>query len=117
MARDDGEGPVAQFCADLKQLVQDAGRKQRWLASKLSMSEGHLSDILNGHVKRPPSWRRVVLPIVRACTQGDPQTVKAWKQRHEVLVLADQELQRPGGRSMRAGPAPPRRPGWKDRHP
>ena len=108
MARDDGEGPVAQFCADLRQLVRDAGRKQRWLASKLSMSEGHLSDILNGHVKRPPSWHDVVLPIVRACTRGDRQTVTAWKQRHEVLVIVDRELGRRGGRSTWPGPAPPR---------
>jgi tetratricopeptide (TPR) repeat protein len=49
-----------------------------------------------------------VLPIVTACTQGNQQTVNAWKQRHDVLVIVCQELERPGGRSVRPGPSEPR---------
>src|SRR5579872_1919137 len=99
MARGDDSGPVAKFCADLKQLVddwlaKDTTRTQGSLARGLDISEGHLSDVLNGHVSRPPNWDKVVSKLIMACTPGDKLTVGAWRWRHSVLEGVYEELRR-----------------------
>ncbi|MEV6630873.1 helix-turn-helix transcriptional regulator [Actinoplanes sp. NPDC051470] len=86
-------GPVAAFCAELKELSRAAGRKPAALAATLSMSRGQLYAIINGEVKRPPDFARFVEPFVRACG-GDDAAVAQWRRRHDVMVRVYDELRR-----------------------
>jgi tetratricopeptide (TPR) repeat protein len=97
-----GSGPVGEFCADLRQLRQDSGWDLVTLARELKVSRTQLYAILNGDIKRPPDWTRVVGPLVEACTGGNARTVAEWRRRHAVLVGVCEELNR---RNHRDGPA------------
>jgi tetratricopeptide (TPR) repeat protein/transcriptional regulator with XRE-family HTH domain len=77
---------VADFCARLRELQLRSGIAVTALAGQLGISRQHLHDVLAGRVKRPPVWDRIVAPLVRACTGGDPAMLVSWRHRHEVLV-------------------------------
>lgn len=93
--------PVAEFCADLKQLQQRSGLGRSVLARRLSFSRSQLYDVLDGRISRPPDWDRLVEPLVRACTGDDGQAVLIWRQRHDILVEVYHQLrqQEPADRS------------------
>jgi len=86
------EGPVARFCAALRQLQQRSGLDRAALARRLNYSRSQLYEILDGGIRRPPEWDRLVEPLVRACTGNDEHAVRDWRQRHSVLVEVYQEL-------------------------
>jgi tetratricopeptide (TPR) repeat protein len=92
--------PVAEFCAALSQLRRAAGAEPTALARRLGISRAQLYVILNGDIKRPPDWDRVVRPLVEACTGGDPRALDSWRRRHAVLVDVYEELR---SRDRRAG--------------
>jgi tetratricopeptide (TPR) repeat protein len=100
-----GTGPVAGFCADLRELRRGSGRDPVALASQLKISRTQLYAILNGEIKRPPDWTKFVEPLVQACTSGDPKTMAQWRRRHAVLVDVCEELRRQGRRSGQPGPS------------
>jgi tetratricopeptide (TPR) repeat protein len=56
------------------------------LASRLGISRQHLHEVLGGRVKRPPAWDKIVAPLVRVCTGGDPMMLASWRRRYEVLL-------------------------------
>jgi hypothetical protein len=89
-----GSGPVAEFCAGLKQLRQASGFDPVPLARRLKISRTQLYAILNGEIKRPPDWTRFVGPLVEACTGGDARAMAEWRRRHAVLVGVWEELSR-----------------------
>jgi tetratricopeptide (TPR) repeat protein len=93
---------VAEFCADLRQLCQASGCDLKVLARELKISRSQLGAILNGQIRRPPDWTRLVGPLVAACTKGDASTVARWRQRHAVLVGVWEELSRRERQSSRA---------------
>ena len=95
-----GSGPVAEFCAGLRQLREASGHDPVALARQLSISRTQLYAILNGEIKRPPDWTRFVGPLVEMCTGGDAQAVAAWR-RHAVLVGVWEELSRRDRRAQR----------------
>jgi transcriptional regulator with XRE-family HTH domain len=116
-------GPVMVFCADLSELRRASGRSLAALAQELKMSRGHLYTILNGEVKRPPDWSRVVEPLLRACG-ADDATIALWRTRHGVLEEVYEQLRRhqpaaPGTTEPTADvpcPLPHRtRPSWRFR--
>jgi len=89
-----GSGPVAEFCAGLRQLRQVSGYDPVALARRLKISRTQLYAILNGEVRRPPDWTRFVGPLVEACTGGDARQVTEWRRRHAVLVGVFDQLSR-----------------------
>jgi hypothetical protein len=80
------EGPVAEFCAGLRRLLQVSGLDRAALARRVSYSRSQLYEILEGRIRRPPEWDRLVEPLVRACTGDDQREVALWRRRHDVLV-------------------------------
>ncbi|MBA2696680.1 MAG: hypothetical protein H0U62_12770 [Actinobacteria bacterium] len=48
--------------------------------------------ILDGRIRRPPEWDRLVEPLVRVCTGDDQRKVAQWRRRHDVLVAVHTEL-------------------------
>ena len=70
MAGEGREGPVAEFCAGLRRMQQGAGLDRAMLARRLRFSRSQLYEILDGRIRRPPEWDRLVEPLVRVCT-GD----------------------------------------------
>jgi len=114
MTDEPGTGPVADFCADLGELQRRSGRGLSSLSRELSISRGHLYTILQGNVKRPPDWSRVVEPFVRACG-ADREEVAQWRKRHDVLVQVVEQLRRERRRDDRGPgdqdtPSPPPAP-------
>ena len=107
-----GSGPVAEFCAGLRQLRQASGYDPVALGRQLRISRTQLYAILNGEVKRPPDWSSFVGPLVEACTGGDARQVAEWRRRHAVLVGVFDELSRqdrrarPPADSRGDGPVP-----------
>lgn len=99
-------GPVAEFCADLKQLRINSGRDLPTLAQRLHISRAQLYAILNGERKTPPDWEKFVRPLVTACTGGDRDAVAEWRHRHRILVEVYEEL----NRLQRQAPPPARGP-------
>ena len=100
------EGPVAEFCAGLRQLQQGSGLDRAALAHRVGYSRSQLYEILEGRIRRPPEWDRLVEPLVRACTGDDQRAVTAWRQRHDVLGAVYSELtrqDRQGGTPISAG--------------
>jgi tetratricopeptide (TPR) repeat protein len=96
----------------LRRLQQESGLSRGELARRINYGRSQLYVILNGQVRRPPEWDRLVEPLVRACTGDDERVVASWRRRHGVLVQVCQELQRQQGRdgpsaavSLRAPPA------------
>lgn len=94
MAGQASEGPVAEFCAGLRELVQERGLDRAVLARRLTYSRSQLYEILDGRISRPPEWDRLVEPLVRACTGDDEHAVRLWRRRHGQLVAVYSELQR-----------------------
>ena len=93
MARERNEGPVAEFCAALRRLQQGCGLDVAALARQLRYSRSQLYAILDGQVRKPPEWDRLVEPLVRACT-GDDRAVGVWRRRYDVLAEVYRELRR-----------------------
>ena len=85
-------GPVAKFCAALRQLQQNSGLDRAALARRVNYSRSQLYEILDGGIRRPPEWDRLVEPLVRACTDNDERAVRDWRRRHSVLVEVYREL-------------------------
>ena len=85
-------GPVAKFCAALRQLQQNSGLDRAALARRVNYSRSQLYEILDGGIRRPPEWDRLVEPLVRACTGNDERAVRDWRRRHSVLVEVYREL-------------------------
>ena len=75
-------GAVADFCAGLRELRAGSKIPVAVLAGQLGISRQHLHEVLAGRVKRPPDWDEIVAPLVRACTDGDPLVLAAWR-RHQ----------------------------------
>ncbi|MGH3694905.1 MAG: ATP-binding protein [Pseudonocardiaceae bacterium] len=94
MAGETRDGPVAEFCAGLKRLVQGRGLDRAVLARQLGYSRSQLYEILDGRISRPPEWDRLVEPLVRACTGNDQRALGSWRRRHDVLVGVYTELKR-----------------------
>jgi Helix-turn-helix domain len=93
LADESAAGPVRVFCIELGEMRRSSGRSLAGVAHDLRMSRGHLYTILNGEVKRPPDWSRVVEPLLRACG-ADDATVAAWRGRHQVLEQVYEQLRR-----------------------
>lgn len=104
-------GPVGEFCAALGDLQRTSGLTRATLARELNYGRSQLYEILDGRIKRPPEWDRLVEPLVRACL--DPglsdarreAAVADWRYRHAVLVRVHDELAR---RDLLAAAPPPR---------
>ena len=107
MAGEAREGPVAEFCAGLARLQQRSGLDRAVLARRVGYSRSQLYEILDGRIRRPPEWDRLVEPLVRACTGDDQRAVAEWRRRHDVLVAVYDELTRQdrqdGSPPIRAG--------------
>ena len=63
-------GPVAEFCAALRELQSSSGISRPALARQLHYGRSQLYEILDGRIRRPPEWDRLVEPLVRACLAG-----------------------------------------------
>lgn len=93
-------GPVTDFCTALSELQRASGLTRTALAGRLNHGRSQLYEILDGRIKRPPEWDRLVEPLVRACL--DPSlsparreaVVAEWRYRHAVLVRVHDELTR-----------------------
>jgi thiaminase/transcriptional activator TenA len=100
MAADRTTGPVADFCAELAVLQRNSPLSRAALARILNYGRSQLYEILDGRIKRPPEWDRLVEPLVRACLAGNPDSaalerhVAEWRHRHEILVRVWEELNR-----------------------
>ncbi len=94
MAGQEGGGPVAEFCAGLRRLVQGCGLDRAELGRRVGYSRSQLYEILDGRISRPPEWNRLVEPLVRACTDNNERAVGIWRRRHDVLVAVYSELKR-----------------------
>ena len=98
-----GDGPVADFCAALRQRWRDSGRDLPGVAREIQISRAQLYAILNGEIRRPPDFEGLVRPLVLACG-GSPAELSSWRRRHEILVGVQAELRRSGAR-REPGPA------------
>ena len=94
MAGEAREGPVAEFCAGLRRLQQGSGLDRAVVARRVGYSRSQLYEILDGRIRRPPEWDRLVEPLVRICTRDDQRKVAEWRRRHDVLVAVHSELAR-----------------------
>jgi tetratricopeptide (TPR) repeat protein len=103
VTREAAAGPVAEFCAALRQLRRASGADPVTLARQLGLSRTQLYAILAGEIKRPPDWDRVVRPLVEACTGGDPAALAWWRRRHAVLVEVAEEMRRRDRRARQGG--------------
>ncbi len=94
MAGQESAGPVADFCAGLRRLVQGCRVDRTVLARRVGYSRSQLYEILDGRISRPPEWDRLVEPLVRACTGNDERAVGIWRRRHDLLIAVYSELKR-----------------------
>jgi thiaminase/transcriptional activator TenA len=100
MVADRAKGPVGDFCEELAMLQRNSPLSRAALARILNYGRSQLYEILDGRIKRPPEWDRLVEPLVRACLAGNPdsaaveRTVTEWRHRHEILVRVWEELSR-----------------------
>ncbi|MBA2694970.1 MAG: tetratricopeptide repeat protein, partial [Actinobacteria bacterium] len=94
MAGEAREGPVAEFCVGLRRLQQGSGLDRAALARRVGYSRSQLYEILDGRIRRPPEWDRLVEPLVRVCTGNNERVVTEWRRRHDVLVAVHSELTR-----------------------
>ncbi len=107
-------GPVAEFCAALRELERSSGISRPALARQLHYGRSQLYEILDGRIRRPPEWDRLVEPLVRACLPGSldrdgrERTVADWRRRHDVLIRVYDELNRQAARATLGAPEPPR---------
>ncbi len=94
MADDQAPGPLQIFCARLRRLQLTSGLTQVALARHAGMSKSHMSEILNGAIKRPPDWR-VVNSVITACLDHAVKTARVlppdvqsgadWRRRYDDL--------------------------------
>lgn len=113
MVADRGNGPVGDFCAELADLQRASGLSRTALARMLNYGRSQVYEILDGRIKRPPEWDRLVEPLVRTCLARThsgaalDRAVATWRHRHEVLVRVYDELSRhrPQATPGRRGPA------------
>lgn len=96
-------GPVAEFCALLRDLQRSSGLSRAVLARQLHYGRSQLYEILDGRIRRPPEWDRLVEPLVRACLRpldaaATERAVADWRRRHDVLVRVHDELTRHAAR-------------------
>jgi tetratricopeptide (TPR) repeat protein len=89
-----GAGPVADFCAGLRQLRAGSRIPVAVLAGRLGISRQHLYAVLGGRVKRIPDWDTTVRPLVGECTGGNPAALAAWRRRHGLMTAAWEQLRR-----------------------
>ncbi len=94
MAGEARQGPVAEFCTGLRRLQQGCDLDRSALARRVGYSRSQLYEILDGRIRRPPEWDRLVEPLVRVCTGDDERAVAYWRRRHDVLVAVYSELTR-----------------------
>jgi thiaminase len=90
-------GPVADFCAALRDLQVASGISRSSLAREIHYGRSQLYDILDGRIRRPPEWDRLVEPLLRTCLRGKPDVdrlVADWRTRYEVLLRVHDELTR-----------------------
>jgi len=86
-------------------MQQRSGLDRAVVARRVGYSRSQLYEILDGRIRRPPEWDRLVEPLVRVCTGDDERAVAGWHQRHDVLVAVYTELtrqDRQGGTPIRA---------------
>ena len=96
-------GPVADFCAALRELQVASGISRSALAREIHYGRSQLYDILDGRIRRPPEWDRLVEPLLRTCLRGKPDVVRLvadWRTRYEVLLRVHDELTRRAGRAL-----------------
>ncbi|GAA2467238.1 helix-turn-helix domain-containing protein [Winogradskya humida] len=105
MTEKTGAGPVADFCFEMGELQRRSGRSSSSLARELNLSRSHLYTIVQGKVRRPPDWSRVVEPFVRACG-ADREEIIQWRKRHDVLVQVVEQLHRERRRDEQPDPEP-----------
>ena len=110
--------PVQEFCAALRTLQRESGLSPTTLARQLNYGRSQLYAVLEGHIRRPPDWTRLVEPLVRACLTGRhakadlERAVADWRRRHDVLLRIHDEMARrdklaevPGGSRASTGHA------------
>jgi thiaminase len=110
---DRSTGPVGEFCAELAELQRASGLSRTALARTLNYGRSQVYEILDGRIKRPPEWDRLVEPLVRTCLSrglagpGLDRAVADWRHRHDVLVRVHDELSRlrPRAAAGRRSPA------------
>jgi thiaminase len=103
-------GPVADFCVALRDLQVASGISRSALAREIHYGRSQLYDILDGRIRRPPEWDRLVEPLLRTCLRDRAdleRTVSDWRTRYEVLLRVHDELTRRTGRSQEPAEAPP----------
>lgn len=100
VAVDPSTGPVADFCAELAELQRKSRIPRAVLARTLNYGRSQLYAILDGRIKRPPEWDRLVEPLVRTCLANElagpalERAVADWRHRHEIVVRVWEELGR-----------------------
>jgi len=92
----------------LARLQQRSGLDRAVLARRVGYSRSQLYEILDGRIRRPPEWDRLVEPLVRACTGDDQRAVAEWRRRHDVLVAVHSELARQDRQGQSPRPEAPR---------
>lgn len=101
---------IESFAGALKALVSDKGVQAKSLANKLGYSTSRFYEILNGQMKRLPSWDNFVEPLLRECGLGSA-AIADWKHRYDVTADVHQELQRRNRKLVGASAAPVDLPG------
>jgi NACHT domain len=99
---DASAGPVAEFCAALKELCRSSGVNLRALAREIKISRAQLYAILNGVRKTPPDWDDFVYPLVKACVGDNPGAVDYWQHQYDVMVGVYEQLNRLQRKTPRA---------------
>jgi Helix-turn-helix domain len=94
--RTDHSGPVAEFCAELRQLRAQSRIPVAILAGRMNISRQHLYAVLGGRVKRLPDWDTIVRPLVEACTNRDAAASAQWRRRHGLMTATWEQLHRDG---------------------
>ena len=100
-------GPVADFCAALRDLQVASGISRSTLAREIHYGRSQLYDILDGRIRRPPEWDRLVEPLLRTCLRGRPDLEPAGGRLAYPVRGAAAGARRadpPGQPGRRAGP-------------
>jgi tetratricopeptide (TPR) repeat protein/transcriptional regulator with XRE-family HTH domain len=128
---------VTGFCGRLQEVRAGSGVQQKTLARSLGKGEAALSEILNGKIRRPPSWDDVA-GIVTACAShtrqppaavpghgagavpagaglADPGAGQAaglarWRQEHEMLTGFARQWRKAAARTGSRAPGRPPAP-------
>ncbi|MFI5838774.1 hypothetical protein ACIA8K_03535 [Catenuloplanes sp. NPDC051500] len=104
MAVEHEDSPVRHFCAQLDAFVRAAGQTRSYVVSRHPMSDSQVYAVLAGTVKTPPSFDRMVMPIIGICG-GDTAVTAQWRSRHDTMVRV-YELQKSLRRKTVTEPAP-----------